>query len=67
MGYLKDIARELYALERQVSDLAAQADVAPAGRKAFLEDQLRKVTAERDRFRGLLEGRKTEPLGRRPR
>lgn len=61
------IARDLYRLEREVSDLEqALAACAPSERDG-VEDRLRKVRAQRNRMRDILEGAKEDPPYRRPR
>jgi hypothetical protein len=55
------IARELYQLEQEVERLEKSLNSAAGGQKGDLQEQLRKVKAERDRMRRILEGSK-EPL-----
>ncbi|MEJ2725798.1 MAG: hypothetical protein P8175_14375 [Deltaproteobacteria bacterium] len=52
------IARELYQLEKEVERLEKCIEEAPPGQKEDLEEQLRKVGAERNRMRRILEGSK---------
>lgn len=55
------IARELYQLEQEVERLEKHLSSAAAEQRGDLQEQLRKVKAERDRMRRILEGSK-EPL-----
>ena len=52
------IARDLYRLIREVSELEKQIDDAPPERQEALTVELRKVKAERDRLRRVLDGSK---------
>jgi len=52
------IAKELYLLQQEVDDLERNLSSASAEEKQELEERLRKVRAERDRMRGILEGNK---------
>lgn len=61
------IARELYRFEREVSDLEQELVSCPASELDDLQDRLRKVRAERNRMRYVLEGAKEDPPCRRPR
>ena len=60
------IAQDLYRLQREVEKLEKQLEFTPAGKRDDLEDQLRKVKAERDRMRHILEGAKEPPTYRKP-
>lgn len=55
------IARDLYRLIREVSELEKQIDDAPLERQEALTDELRKVKAERDHLRRVLDGSKESP------
>ena len=55
------IAKELYAFERQVDALKRRIASAPEEQKEELKDRLRKVTAERNRMRRVLDGAKDTP------
>ena len=55
------IARDLYRLIREVSELEKQIDDAPLDRQEALTDELRKVKAERDHLRQVLDGSKESP------
>jgi hypothetical protein len=52
-------AKELYALHQTVERLEKELEEAPSDRRTELEDQLRKVRAERNRMRTALEGCKS--------
>lgn len=52
------LARELYQLIREVEALERRIGTTHYDRQAPLQDQLRKVRAERDRVRRMIEGRK---------
>ncbi|MGB5424089.1 MAG: hypothetical protein WBN03_18130 [Desulfobacterales bacterium] len=55
------IAKDLYRLIREVSELEKQIDDAPLERQETLTDELRKVKAERDHLRRVLDGSKESP------
>ena len=61
------IARDLYRLQQAVEKLEDQLKYTPSGEKRELEDELRKLKAERDRMRRILEGSKEPPSYRKPR
>jgi molecular chaperone GrpE (heat shock protein) len=61
------IARDLYRLQQEVEKLEKEIKAAPYEKRVALEDQLRKVRAERNRLRRILEGSKEPPLYRKPR
>ena len=50
------IAQDLYALIRQVEALEKQIDHTPYENQGEMKDQLRKLLAERNRMRKVLEG-----------
>jgi regulator of replication initiation timing len=50
------IAQDLYELIRQVEALEKQIDHTPYESQADMKDQLRKLLAERNRMRRVLEG-----------
>ena len=64
---LKIIARELYQLETELSKLENQFEKTPLMERENLRDEIRKVKAQRDYMRGLIEGAKDPPPYRRPR
>ena len=55
------IARDLYRLIREVSELEKQIDDALLERQEALTDELRKAKVERDRLRLALDGSKEIP------
>jgi chromosome segregation ATPase len=59
------IARDLYRLQREVEEAEKELDHASEAERQELEDRLRKVKAERDRMRKILEGAKEQPPYRR--
>lgn len=61
------IALELYRLEKEVSAVEKELDSAREGNRDGLKDRLRKIKAERNRIKKVLEGAKEEPKYRRPR
>jgi len=60
------IAKDLYRLQQEVERLEQELKAAPAGNKDELEGQLRKVRAERNRLRGMLEANKEPAPYRKP-
>jgi len=61
------IALELYRLEREVNAVEKEMASARDENRDELKDRLRKIKAERNRVRKVLEGAKAEPKYRRPR
>ena len=55
---IRMIAQELYRLIQEVESLEKQLETVPFEKQAKIKDQLRKVRAERDRLRAILEGKK---------
>ena len=53
---IRGIARELYRLQQQVEKLQKALQIASRAKQADIEQQLRKVKAERDRLRRILDG-----------
>ena len=64
---LKIIARELYQLETKVEKLEKQLEETPLTDREELRDEIRKVKAERNYMRGLMEGAKDPSPYRKPR
>lgn len=60
------IARELYILRRKVEEIEELLRTVPNDRKVSIEDRLRKLRAERDRMKKVLDGNKEPPSCRRP-
>ena len=52
------IAKDLYRLIKEVEKVREQIETARPEQLEKLKDQLRKLTAERDRMRNILEGSK---------
>jgi hypothetical protein len=64
---IRMIAKELYRLEQAVEKLEKQVSSAPPNERDGLREQLRRVKAERDRVRKMLEGEKEDPPYRQTR
>ena len=63
---IRMIARDLYRLGQKVEELEKEMVNACGERRDEMEDRLRKLRAERDRVRKILEGSKEDPICRRP-
>jgi hypothetical protein len=63
---IRDIARELYRLDREVEELEVRLQASPAEKRAELEEHLRKTKAERNRVARILDGKKEPPPYRKP-
>jgi uncharacterized protein YlxW (UPF0749 family) len=63
---IRMIARDLYRLQKEVETLERQMASVPYERRSEMENQLRKLRAERDRMRRVLEGTKEEAPYRKP-
>ncbi|MCK5193561.1 MAG: hypothetical protein KAQ71_07105 [Desulfobulbaceae bacterium] len=55
---IKMIARELYILLREVEKTEKELKNAPFEKHQEIKDKLRKIKAERNRMRAILEGKK---------
>ncbi|MFC1829495.1 hypothetical protein ACFL0O_07790 [Thermodesulfobacteriota bacterium] len=55
---IRMIARELYQLLKKIEEVEKKIQDAPADRCGALKDQLRKIKAERDHMRKVLDGKK---------
>ncbi len=55
---IRMLAADLYRLIRAVEELEKKIEKTPYDQQAPLKDQLRKLKAERNYVRGLLDGRK---------
>ncbi len=55
---IRMIAKDLYQLIREVEEIEKQLKDAPVEKQDELKDQLRKVRAERERMRRMLDGEK---------
>lgn len=62
---IRMIAVELYRMEKEVDELKKKLEKASPESRADIEDQLRKATAERDKYRSILESKKEKPPYRR--
>jgi cell division protein FtsL len=58
---IRIIARDLYRLQQEVERLEQQVENSPSEKKEVLKDRLRKVKAEHDRMRRVLDGAKKSP------
>jgi hypothetical protein len=58
---IRMIAKDLYRLQQEVDRLESILAGAPSDKKEVLENQLRKVKAERNRIRRALDGSKEPP------
>lgn len=63
---IRDIARELYKLEREVEQLQDRLKTLSWEKREETEEQLRKARAERDRVRHILDGQKEPPPYKKP-
>jgi len=61
------IARDLYRLEREVSELERRLETCAPAERDDVADRLRKARAQRNRMKDILEGAKDDPPCRRPR
>jgi hypothetical protein len=60
------IAKDLYRLHREVEALEDALDAAPFDERDEIREKLRKVKAERDKMRKILDGAKDPPPYRKP-
>ena len=58
---IRIIARDLYRLRQEVERLEQQIESSSSEKKEELKDRLRKVRAEHDRTRRILDGAKEPP------
>lgn len=63
---IRELARELYRLQQEVDRLEKRLMEAPSAQKEGVEEELRTLRSERDRFRKILEAKKESPPIRRP-
>lgn len=63
---IRMIAKDLYRLRQQVEMLEKQVENAPPEKREELEERLRKVKAERNRMKRVLDGTKEPPVYRKP-
>jgi ABC-type Zn uptake system ZnuABC Zn-binding protein ZnuA len=64
---IRMLAQDLYQLVQEVEKIEKELGNASPDKRAVLEDNLRKLRAQRDRLRGALEGCKEPPPYRQPR
>jgi cell division protein FtsL len=62
---IRIIARDLYRLRQEVERLEQQVENSSPEKKEELKDRLRKVRAEQNRMRGILDGAKEPPAYRK--
>ena len=60
---IRMIAQELYRVLKEVERVEKRLEMAPSGKQDALKDELRKIKAERDRIRALLDGKKERKFG----
>ncbi|MEW5908435.1 MAG: hypothetical protein AB1659_01390 [Thermodesulfobacteriota bacterium] len=60
------IAKDLYRLIREVESLEKEIETAPSHKQEALKDRLRRLKAERDHIRRMLEGSKDTPVIPKP-
>ena len=63
---IRMIAQELYRLHQDVERLKKEMENSPFEMLEQIKERLRKLTAERDRMKGLIEGAKELPSYRKP-
>jgi uncharacterized protein YicC (UPF0701 family) len=63
---IRELARELYRLRQEVERLEERLQAATPAEKEEMEEELRRLRSERDRFRRILEAKKEGPPIRRP-
>ncbi len=63
---IRMIAKDLYQLHREVEKLQERLESAPAEEKENLEQELRRLKAERERVQKILDGSKEPPPYRKP-
>ncbi len=63
---IRMIAKDLYRLRQEVERLEEQIKNAPIEKQEEMKDRLRKLRAEQERIRRMLEGAKEQPPYRKP-
>ena len=58
---IRMIAKELYRLQQEVEKLVADLESAPSHEREAMKDRLRRLKAERDHMRKMLDGEKAPP------
>jgi hypothetical protein len=61
---IRFVALELYRLRREVESLEREIETVPVAREQELLQKLRKLRAERDKMKNILEGKKERPAYR---
>ena len=64
---IRFVALELYRLSREVESLEREIERASPDKEQELLQKLRKLKAERNRMKNILEGKKERPAYRQPR
>lgn len=64
---IRMIAKELYRLQQEVEKLESQLESAVGPKREALKEQLRRLRAERERMRRMLDGEKSPSPYRRSR
>lgn len=65
-GMIRELAKELYRLQQEVDRLEGRLRDAPSAEKEEIEEEMRMLRSERDRFRKILEAKKESPSYRKP-
>ncbi|UCD32003.1 MAG: hypothetical protein JSW04_14235 [Desulfobacterales bacterium] len=60
---IRMLAKELYRTIQQVESVEIELENAPFEKQQAIKDKLRKLKAERDRMRAILEGKKERKFG----
>jgi protein-arginine kinase activator protein McsA len=63
---IRMIAKDLYRLQQEVAALENALEAASYDRRAHIREKLRKIKAERDKMRKILDGAKEPPPYRKP-
>ncbi len=63
---IRMIAKDLYRLRQEVEKLEEQIKNSPVEKQERIKDSLRKLRAEQERMRRMLEGAKEPPAYRKP-
>jgi hypothetical protein len=58
---IRELARELYRLQREVDRLEGRLRDAPPAEREAIDEELRRLRPERDRYRKILEAKKEGP------
>lgn len=63
---IRELARELYRLQQEVDRLEDRVKDAPPAEKEAIDEALRRLRSERDRYRNILEAKKEGAPIRKP-